>query len=470
MTKPQKIALGCIGTAILLFVLIGMLVWRHTDFGDAAANFNKAVADYKKAGLPWVAADLAQKPPVKDDENAAPLIYKAIETQRKIKSVHIKETRLNDALRSLDSKQLNQSLVELKPLLDEAYVVVTRSRCDFKHDLDLGCWGVNPELATLKDLAKLLRADAIIAAREHKAKRATMDIWAMHQLGVDAGTDQSIIGMLVKIAIQVIESRAIEDICEAFHGDATSLELIGNVFNKLDKNINFEKYMVAESYMALSTFRNLGNASKIQSFVESHKTSTKLPPSPQCLVRDGQPKKLIAKIMMCRMLQVWTRSIAIIRESKSTEDAAKLVDKYVKSPEVNHWSYILADTLMPAYSGAGLAVTKWQGTQAATEAMVKVMIYQAKTGRLPDSLEEAKIQTRDPYTNKPLIYRRTGNTFKVYSVGPDHKDNGGTRNEEVKSAGKKVKEFDLVASYPAFRRPSQKAQNEAVSTKPSRKN
>lgn len=465
MTRPQKIALGGIGSAIILFALIGMFMWRHSDFGDAAANFNKAVAEYKKAGLPWVASDLAQNPSVKDKDNAAPLVWKAIDKHKTIKSFRQEESDLDAALRSLDSKLLKVCLRDLSPLLNDSFAIAAKPDCDFRHDLDLGNWDVYPELATLKVLAKILAADAILAARDQNIKRATRDIWAINKLGIAAGSIQNVLGMLVRIAIQVTELRAIEAICEAFHGDAASLQKIAAVFNNLDMDIDFGHYMAGEAYLALATFRNLDNKDEIDAFIEENKGKSRLPTSPDCVIRDGEPPRLLAKIMLCRILQVCTRSIEIIRKSPTEEEAAKAVDRYVKSPEVDHWSYYIARAMMPSYAGAGISVTKWNASKAATEALIGVHIYLAKTGRLPRSLQEAKINSLDPFSGKPLIYRRTGNSFKVYSVGQDHKDNGGIRNEEVKAAGKKVKEFDLVASYPAFRRPIAGSTNPSSASK-----
>lgn len=465
MTRPQKIALGGIGSAIILFALIGMFMWRHSDFGDAAANFNKAVADYKKTGLPWVASDLAKKPPIKDSDNAEALIYKATDRRNKFKFIHQKEADLATALRSLDRKSLRTSLNDLNSLLSDAYAIAGRKECDYQHDLDLGSWDIFPELATLKNLAKLIAADTIFAADNKQTDRVLMDIWAINQLGIAAGADRNIIGMLVRIAIQVTNARTIEALSEIYHGDEASLRRIGAIFGKLETEISFEHFMVGEAYLMLATFRNFGNKDAIDAFIEESKGKSKLPTSPKCIIRDGQPKNIMAKIMLCRLLQGWTKSIGIIRKSSSTEVAAKEIDKYINSPEASHWSYYLVDAMMPAYSGAGISVTKWEVTRDTTEALVKILIYQAKTGRLPRSLQEAKINSLDPFSGKPLIYRRTGNSFKVYSVGQDHKDNGGIRSEEVKSAGKKVKEFDLVASYPAFRRPIAGSTNPSSASK-----
>ncbi len=42
---------------------------------------------------------------------------------------------------------------------------------------------------------------------------------------------------------------------------------------------------------------------------------------------------------------------------------------------------------------------------------------------VPEYIREIPI---DPYADKPLVYRPNGDSFILYSVGPDCTDNGGT--------------------------------------------
>ncbi len=66
------------------------------------------------------------------------------------------------------------------------------------------------------------------------------------------------------------------------------------------------------------------------------------------------------------------------------------------------------------------------------EQILKLMIalrsYELERGAYPDSLAGLKsygIDTTDEFTGKPLKYKRAGNGYLLYSVGPDGKDNGG---------------------------------------------
>ncbi len=57
-------------------------------------------------------------------------------------------------------------------------------------------------------------------------------------------------------------------------------------------------------------------------------------------------------------------------------------------------------------------------------------VYKKVHGRYPNTLKVLVLSILkelepDPFTGKPLIYKRKGNGFQLYSVGPDGRDNGG---------------------------------------------
>lgn len=77
--------------------------------------------------------------------------------------------------------------------------------------------------------------------------------------------------------------------------------------------------------------------------------------------------------------------------------------------------------------------------RAGFEVLLALHLFKAEKNAWPEKLEELtpKLIVRlpkDPYSGKPLIYRRSadGADFKLYSVGEDQKDEGGTRDEAGK--------------------------------------
>lgn len=77
-------------------------------------------------------------------------------------------------------------------------------------------------------------------------------------------------------------------------------------------------------------------------------------------------------------------------------------------------------------------------------ATIAVLRYKKEKGTYPESLEELvkagylKELPMDPYSDKPLVYRKTKDNFTIYSVGWNFKDDGG---EVVRTADGKIRQW-----------------------------
>ena len=78
-------------------------------------------------------------------------------------------------------------------------------------------------------------------------------------------------------------------------------------------------------------------------------------------------------------------------------------------------------------------------TRAQTEALIAIigtLRYKIDTGQFPETLDglvsSGYLQAvpNDPYSSGPLVYKRTAGGFKLYSIGADFSDNGGTATIE----------------------------------------
>ncbi|MEN3001292.1 MAG: hypothetical protein ABDI19_05540 [Armatimonadota bacterium] len=91
----------------------------------------------------------------------------------------------------------------------------------------------------------------------------------------------------------------------------------------------------------------------------------------------------------------------------------------------------LMETLVPTLPG--IAQRYWE-TRTRRRLMIAHLLlreYYLREGRYPASLDELNLQELaiDPFSGRPLIYRRTGDRYQLYSVGSDGKDDGGHNPE-----------------------------------------
>jgi len=87
--------------------------------------------------------------------------------------------------------------------------------------------------------------------------------------------------------------------------------------------------------------------------------------------------------------------------------------------------------LMDATAGGSrfkVTQTRVESQRRLTHTLVRVLAHRQRTGALPDSLDDlpdAGHVTADAFTEQPFAYRRDGDSFTLYSVGPNGQDDGG---------------------------------------------
>ncbi len=94
------------------------------------------------------------------------------------------------------------------------------------------------------------------------------------------------------------------------------------------------------------------------------------------------------------------------------------------------WYSFVSKFILGNFESTFLKEAQLEATLLAARTGLACRLYKSRTGRYPESLEELVpgILTEvpiDPFTGKPLVYRREGEGFIVYSLGSNQKDDGG---------------------------------------------
>lgn len=166
------------------FVLCGGLVAQRllsvqherADINAASDDLDKAVAEYRAQGFPWVAADLLPNPPLRESDNAAPVIEKAISMFDK----KAFERLLPRMGRAADSGDFANVLSMLKPFengLKTAESACRKKGVNYHRDWDLGPGVMLPELGCYKDFVKGLCLHARYMQPPKATSQAQSPIW-----------------------------------------------------------------------------------------------------------------------------------------------------------------------------------------------------------------------------------------------------------------------------------------------------
>ncbi|MHC4112845.1 MAG: hypothetical protein ACYSUY_17360 [Planctomycetota bacterium] len=100
------------------------------------------------------------------------------------------------------------------------------------------------------------------------------------------------------------------------------------------------------------------------------------------------------------------------------------------------YRYALVNLFMPAFGRACEYAYRGRALYEATVTVLALQRWRLEKGQYPMSLNELVAAgyiekvPMDPYSDKPLVYKKTDDSFVLYSLGPDFDDDGGVENPE----------------------------------------
>jgi hypothetical protein len=106
--------------------------------------------------------------------------------------------------------------------------------------------------------------------------------------------------------------------------------------------------------------------------------------------------------------------------------------------KLTHPGEVFLALMLPSASVPDKAKTRWDAERALAMNGLALRAAKEQSGEFPASLADLKGfgGMQDPFTGKALMYRRKGEGFVLYSVGPDLKDDGGTERDLVLEVAK----------------------------------
>ncbi len=93
---------------------------------------------------------------------------------------------------------------------------------------------------------------------------------------------------------------------------------------------------------------------------------------------------------------------------------------------------IISKILSPVFARVSFTRFRAEERLAQTRVFLAVQAYKARYGGYPASMRELKSKLGwklpvDPFSEKDFVYKKQTKGFMLYSVGPDMKDDGGSR-------------------------------------------
>lgn len=435
-------------------------------FEKAASELPAAEAEARRLGIPLSGADLMPNPPVPREDNAAPLLRAASQQFRTAASKSRGwEVEMGRALADPTPAQLVSAQNTLQPLddaLDQAVLASTKPRVDFGRN-----WKSDevrdltfPELSDGKNLVKGLVQRAQLRAHQGDTQGATQDFRAAITIGRYMNTEPTMIGALVRVAIDALVVRGMEYALTARPTDAAfAAELDALAATQLDHPVELLESLrgeiifgLAAANMPVDKLLPMATGAVDPADIEALRNQAQVRGR---LAPRGVPEDIRQRAYRARALQPW---IEIYADKEAQRDNRTLLNRMAEIEKMRELdrdpTLAMHQLFSTSYAAMGNSILMGQARWHVVRGLMAVLRFKAAKGRYPASLAEAGFNESDPFTGKPLRLKVEGETVRVYSVGPDGVDNGG--EERVNTAPDSPRQMDIVSMFPRRVNPAPK--------------
>ena len=460
-------AFQTVGVLILCFILY--LVWFLTGKPVITTNY---VAELNRI----------VRPIADDSLNAAPLYHKAAELYQKVPDDIAKLLRKKCREATAEEKQLiekwitdNEETLELviagsnKPYYWRTYA--NKQNTGEMISVQI------PHLSEFRDLTRALLWRAQLRAEQGRYQDAFGDIKCCYRFGQHLKGDKSLVEQLVGIAIEALAAQTIRDILSEHRIDSPVLAELQQGVEKMiadedcTVSFKFEKLSIYDEIQRSFT-DGLGGGHIIPKhiakllpevqIISSLSTGSGRVPTPRkqkvnwLSERISDIRDVVEDVAyQSKIIAAWTKKGGYVLffhpdkyETREMVDGlydyweqtarkspaqirAENIDIEKQAMEIVEGN-ILLEIFTPAIGRVCEIAHRNRIDVEATLAVIAILRYKEDVGDYPENLDELieagllKALPIDPYSDQPLVYKRTESDFVLYGVGENFKDDGGT--------------------------------------------
>jgi len=329
------------------------------------------------------------------------------------------------------------------PALRLAEVAAKTPSCDFEREWERGPYLSFPEYSAVRYVARLLSVRAVLYADAGEPKKAFADVRTGMILARHVGTDPTIIAMLVRIAIEAIMGRAVEQLVMEHLDDPQFLQEARAAATSCGPLPDVEYHMRAEVVIGRECANMLRRGGRLP---ESEHTS----PATRQPLSALLGRRLMTDAWEARLINYYRSVFRVIRtykhDPRQLSRALRHLDEQEDAESRRHpMTNLLLTIVRPAMGPTADKITELAARQTVREGLLQIAEVRQRTGRLPRSAEElGALLPRDPFSSRPLVYRPSNTGFLLYSVGRNGKDDGG----QIPPVGAAGPPPDITLVYP----------------------
>ncbi len=408
--------------------------------GGHTEEYEQEVALTRKAGLPVTPAEIAQPLPPRE-QNAAPLYRRAWDLKKRVSAkekgaISVLVGRAIPAPEAVEKAR--RALAAHKDILDLYHQAASLPYCVFPRDWSQGPGMLFPEYAQFRDAARWLNAEAYLQLVDGQPRNAVRTQALGFRIATHAASDPILIAYLVGVAMDAITLNGLQRILYVAADDPAVCSAVAETVEKDQTALSLSRAMPGEvvtGMLGLEEVRKGGVAALGQlagdtsGWKSTEKRIGKRPANWDALMDSNG----------AYLLRVYrTAYLAFGQPYPDATASLKALSQQVEQDEKRgNLSVMLAAIETPVYESLQATAALEDARARVTRAAAAVLAWRDRRGALPDRLDEAQNPPpADPFSGRPLGYRREGEGFVIFSVGESGHFDGG--QPDVKPGGREA--------------------------------
>jgi hypothetical protein len=461
-----KQVVGITFLALLAVPCIGYLQWRVSNTSAVHRLQQAAQARHEPFNLQQLAAAYGEIPAESNSyvaleaiwEREDPEFWRSFKTgERNFPEPRNSNDPTNvlflnwDRLRLRPGERLSPDALEATTLFIQSQrdhlsqVRAALQRPDFRATIafDEAYSALLPYLSRMKREATLFRVEAGLAADMAHPDEALDCIEQIGRVGHCLEKDPFLIGQLVRLSISSIALSSAERLLSQTPLDQVQWRRLGGLIASLQATHGLRRALLGERAMLFGfldspykTFRASADPAEDGSPETSASTSASGMRLFSAVGLIAAEKRLSGEAFEELLGRANNLDFA-------TNDQMEEIITNTERQANQFPPKLLTAMIMPSLSRAGQRFASVEAQRLCAEVALQIEFYRLNhQGALPATLSNLPGPVpNDPFDGQPLRYKQTDRGYLVYSVGPDHKDNGGL--VELPTKGPLPRERDI---------------------------
>lgn len=326
-----------------------------------------------------------------------------------------------------DPELMREYLRENERLVQLQGEILRKSELAILTDPSKGTALLFPQLAPAKGTTRLALTQAELLAAEGRPAEAIQKLTSAVKFASVVNTDSTMISELVSIAMRAMTHRTVMLIFSDHSDRADVRKEMRNYLAVAKPNVDMRRALRSEVALAIASEEMLrtgkvslrelsGVSDENETVASSYKTIEQIISVPG-----------VRELLFSRLYRFYRKMYESIPADRQRQ-RERLIEAAAADAGVlklNRTTDLIVQLFTPVFKQAFQAEAKTIAEWRSINALLIAAEEKAKAGRYPAKLPISGPEALDPFTDKPLYYKASANSVKVYSVGADGKDNNG---------------------------------------------